>query len=394
MLSHRSITAHAKAFLFRLLDAAFSARRRESPPVPRRILVLQLQQIGDSVIFTPTLRALRRRFPEARIDLLVNPVSREVHKKSPYVNQIHVLRSWRAGRGGTRLRPTVPVLRQLRRERYDMTIACVTQQAFKYALISRAIGAPVRLGFNLEHRGFLYTHQVPFDANANWVDVNLGIVRLLGGDASDPREELPFDGADRAHVDALLADADLAPARPLVAIHPTANWQSRTWYDDRWAALADTLTERWGAHVVFVGTAGERGAIDGIRAAMHAPATSLAGRTDIPQLAALFARSDLFVGCDSGPRQIAGAVGIPHVVLMSAQDDTDRWLKFRKGEVFLRTPVECGGCYLMTCGHKTCMRTIDVDSVAAACERAFALGTIPVQLTTATPAAAAAPQSH
>src|SRR5689334_13492012 len=94
------------------MGQALFSRARPLPPgfEPRKILVMQLQQLGDSLIFTPAVRALRRRFPQAQIDMLVNPVSLAFHRKSPYVGKFHVASHWRAGTGGTRIGPLLPLL--------------------------------------------------------------------------------------------------------------------------------------------------------------------------------------------------------------------------------------------------------------------------------------------
>ena len=362
----------AKTVLFRLLEWFFSRRAKTSelPPVPK-ILVLQLQQIGDSVLFTPALRALRSRFPDAEIDLLASPVAAQFHKKSPYVNRIHVARSWSTRPRGTRVRPMLPVLAAMRREGYDCVIADVTQQSFKYSLLALLTGARVRVGFNRNHRGFLHSVQVPFRGEADWVQLNLDLVGALGARTDDRREEVAFDRDDVAAIEALLSRAhQRAAARsPIVALHIGSNWQSRTWYADRWAAIGDALETSHGATIVFVGAPGEREAVEEVRALMRRPSTTLVGATDIPELAALMSVAQLFVGTDSGPRHVAGAAGTPHVVVMCDQDDTDRWLGFRPGEIVIRSDARCGGCYFARCAHKLCMENIEVSRVLADCER-------------------------
>jgi ADP-heptose:LPS heptosyltransferase len=372
----RSLWQHLANAAFTLAGRVFSRARPLAAPRqdPRTILILQLQQIGDSVLFTPTLRALRARFPEARVDLLVNNVSWQFHKKTHYAARLVLAPSWRAGRGGTRLRPMLRVLARLRRERYDLVVADITQQAFKYTLLSFLIGARQSIGFDVRNRGFLHTLQVPFRVDANWVECNLDIARTLGATAISPREEVCFDEDDVSYVERLLAEEGISVDAPLVVIHTGSNWQSRTWYPERWAALADRLNAASGASVIFVGTTQEEPEVIETRRLMHTQSVALIGRTDIPQLAALFQRADLFVGTDSGPRHVAGAVQTPHVVLMSSQDDTDRWLGWRRGETVVRTLPACKGCSIAVCGHKTCMDLIRVGEVAALCEAVLARG--------------------
>jgi ADP-heptose:LPS heptosyltransferase len=361
-----------KTIVFRALGALFRGRVRVPGAPPSRVLVLQLQQLGDSVIFTPTLRALREHWPEARIDLLTSAVAAHIYKKSPWRDGVHVAKSWTAGRGGNRLRPMLRLLGELRAERYDCTVTDLTQQSFKYSLIARLVGAPLRVGFDVGGRGFLHNVRVPFRPEANWVDANLDIVRTLGGTPRSAQEEVAFDASDTERVRALLGEAGHADGRRLVAVHTGSNWQSRTWYVERWAAACDALGRRHGVTIAFVGSPGEREYVEQVRAAMTTPSISLAGATDIPQLAALFAIADLFIGTDSGPRHIARASGCPHVVVMCAQDDTDRWLGWGRGEVLMRSLPACSGCYYAHCAHKLCMDAIETDRVLARCEEILA----------------------
>ena len=239
------IAAAAKRAGFAVAARLFSARRGTVPAEPRKILVLQLQQIGDSVIFTPTLRALARRFPAARIDMLVNRVTNELYSKCPYVARRYLAPGWHSGPGGSRVASLLPLLRELRRERYDLAVADIAQASFKYALVAWLTGARERAGFDLLDRGFLHTIRVPVRQELNVVEINLDLARTAGAQALDPREELYFDSDDASHA-ARLAEATGSDGQaPLVVMHVGANWQSRTWYEDRWAAVADALVDRF-----------------------------------------------------------------------------------------------------------------------------------------------------
>jgi ADP-heptose:LPS heptosyltransferase len=209
---------------------------------------------------------------------------------------------------------------------------------------------------------------VPFREDENWVECNLDLARVFGPVTTGSREEVAFDASDAARLREQLASAGHVDSRRLIVLHTGSNWQSRTWYVDRWARLADILRDEHSADVVFVGGGSEQAYVDSIRARMTGPSMSLVGATDIPGLAALASRLDLFIGTDSGPRHVTGAVGAPHVTLMCAQDDTDRWLGFRLGEIVMRSEPPCRGCYFSTCAHKVCMDAIELDRVMARCE--------------------------
>lgn len=331
---------------------------------PRRLLVIQLQQLGDSVIFTPTLRALRERFPGSSIDLLVNPLSHQFHRKNPHVDRFRLANSWRAVAGGTRILPLLQLIRDLRRSRYDTVIVDATHVAFKYTLIAWLTGASDRVGFNDGGRGMLHTVQIRFDSARPLVDLNLEIARHFGVSALDPREEIFFDEDDRDRSASVRSNSGVGP---VVALHTGSNWQSKAWFPDRWVELSDALAERFGAHLVFVGGPDEVQQVQTIRNSMIASSHSLVGATDLPQLAAFLSTCDLFVGTDSGPRNVAGAVGTPTVVLMSSQDDSRQWIGRGTAEQIIRTLPPCRGCFASWCSHRTCMDLISVEQALEEC---------------------------
>ena len=354
--------------LARLLAAIGPRATSTMPPRElRRILVVQLQQVGDTVIFAPALRAIRERYPAARIDVLVHRVGAQLYRSCPLVDEIIEERSW--GRGRLHLLP-LRTLGSLRARRYDAVVTDVTESSFAYALLAWLIGAPVRVGFNQASRGALHTVQVPFDDSRGFLRSNLEIARAIGADVTAPREGVFVGEADRTHARSLLARHAMLDARPLVVIHPATNWESKLWFEERWAAVADTLVEKHGASVVFVGTAAERPYIERVRAHMRQPSGCSAGDTDLPQLAALLEHADLFLGTDSGPRHLAGALGRPQVTIFSAQDYPNRWSLDRPNEIRLRSDVECSPCLSATClrGDRLCMQLIATTQVLAACD--------------------------
>jgi ADP-heptose:LPS heptosyltransferase len=343
-----------KSFLRRMLPyvdavAGPAIRRDRDAALPDRpkILLLQLQQIGDSMMVSPLLRALRRRYPNATLDLLTTSVAQAVHRKSPHINRMYVVPTWREALGA------------IRAVRYDCVMACVNQVSFRYAAIAALTGARRRIGFNVDGAGFLYTRSLMVPEGVDVIRANMLLGVAVDADVSAPAEEFWFDDADRAAV------APLVGSQPYVVMHPSSNWQSKTWYPDRWAAVADALAP---LHAVFVGT--DAKLVDEITLAMHSPSTSLVGRTDLCQLGAVMERAELVVTTDSGPRHIAGALGRPLVTVMSSLDKPYRWTLSRPNEIVLRTDPSCAACLLSYCSHRTCMDRITVDAVLSACARA------------------------
>ena len=304
-------------------------------PERAKVLLLQLQQVGDSMAVSPLIRALRERYPDMSLDILASPAAAAVHRKSPH---IHAIRS--SARG----------------VRYDCVIACVNQVSFSYALTAAMTGARRRIGFDVDHAGFLFTRRLAVPKGVNVIRANMLIAAAVDADASHPVEEFWFDDADRETA------ARLVPDRPYVVIHAGSNWQSKTWYADRWAAVVEGLAP---LIPVFVGTQADAPLIDQIGRGM-----SIAGKTDLCQLGAVMERAELCITTDSGPRHIAGALGRPLVTLMSSLDKPYRWTFDRANEIVLRTDPPCAACLLSYCSHRTCMDRLTVDAVLSACAQA------------------------
>ena len=344
---------------------ALRGRGRARPGACDRLLLLQLQNVGDSMIFSRTLQALRARYPSATIDLLVNPVSAQLYARCPLVDRLWVVP--KGTRGGL---PSREMLRELRARHYDYAVADITQVSARYGMIAALVGAKASVGFDMAQGGRFFSHRIEVPPAASFVECNLLLARTLGADPSSFGERFYYAANDAALVDDLLSRHGVRGA--FVAIHPTSNWQSKTWFPERWAQLADALVERHGLTVVFVGTAAEAPYVATIREQMTVGSVVLNGTTDLPQLGALLDRAALVVGTDSGPRHIAGALGRPQVTVMSSQDHAHRWGLDRPNEIVLRADPECVGCLLSTCGHRLCMDLIDVSRVLAACGEVLA----------------------
>lgn len=336
----------------------------------RNIIVLQVQNVGDSVAFTPALRAIRRRFPNARIDLLCSPISAEFYAKCPHVDNV-LLDHWFHPRV-RELGKEVRLIRRLRATRYDLAICDASEISASHALAALLTGASMRVGFNTQNRGFLYTSELEAHPDVNFIEDNLTIAAALEADELSRDVECYFDERDDQYARRLIPPHD---GKPLVAIHPVSNWQSKTWLAERWASLADALITSYGATVVFVGTAGERDYIDAVRARMSASASSIVGATTLSQLGAFLSHCALFIGTDSGPRHIAAGSRRPQVTLMSSQDYRNRWDFRRPNETILRTDPPCSPCFQAFCSHRRCMVEISEQMVLTACSQKLATAT-------------------
>ncbi|MBI4556689.1 MAG: lipopolysaccharide heptosyltransferase II [Candidatus Hydrogenedentes bacterium] len=332
----------------------------------RNILVLLPNWIGDVVMCTPALRALRRQFPEAVITVAGRAAACELVRGLPGIEREAVLpkrnplTGWLDCAG--RLRPM----------RFDLAV--VFPHSFRAALVARLSGAPHRLGYARDRRTFLLTDAMPaykVDGRIQPIYMAqeyLGLVRSIGCEDDGQGLELCAD-------EAIVSDiaSGLEGSRPLVGIAPGAAFgPSKLWPLERYAAVADRLSLEAGARCVLLTGPGEERIRDAVLAAVKGPLPLTDDRPlSIARLKALISRLDLLVCNDSGPRHIAVAFNVPTVCLMGPTSPAYSTGPYERGAL-LRVDVYCGPCQKPVCAtdHR-CMHRISVDWVVKSAIRAM-----------------------
>lgn len=278
----------------------------------QRILLLALMPIGDTLFTTPTLRALRERYPEAHITALVHASNAAIMRFVPSVDRVVVLPTGVDWRGSW---PLLRTLRRLRARRFDVAID-FTSPAYKW--ISMACGIPRRTYMKFDplwwllpgdHRAWRATHAAEHYYNcARELD-------LPPWDDVSHTAELALPDVERIAARAFLHRHSLATGQPVVAVHAGGAWLGgmKRWPADRFVALADRLHERWNAHVVLLGSRDEAALDVEIAAAMRVQPLVTAGALPLIRSVALIEACDLFIGNDSGLLHAAAAVGTPYV---------------------------------------------------------------------------------
>jgi lipopolysaccharide heptosyltransferase II len=342
-----------------------------------RILVVKRGDLGDFLLTTPALRALREARPRARIDLVAPRLASRIVGGAGLVDR-HIPLPRARG-----LPLLVGFAKQLRRGRYD---ACVLLEHLttragivKYAALALASGAPRRYGLD-NGRGWFLTDRVHDDGFGSRPEAEqwLRVVALLGADPSPRPTELPVSDAEHRAAAALL---DGLP-RPIVALHPGGGEYTgaRRWWPERFAAVGRELVARHGGSLVVVGNE------IGLNAAVAAAcgARDLSGGTSLGQLAALLGRVDLLVTNDSGVAHVGAAANAP-IVAVYGQTDPRTWAPYygdaaRSRAEAVQVPLPCRPClyrkhelgWRSGCATRDCLELVSVGMVLAAAERRLA----------------------
>jgi len=332
------------------------------------------------------VRALKRRFPEAHLTYLVEAAAAPVVRHNPHIDELIVVER---PRGWDRLHYDWALARRLRRGHFDVAIDL--HGGPRAAWLTRASGAPLRIGYKMPGRAWAYTRRVTWTPSLvpprHSVLNQWDLLAPLGIGPADPAldaVEMPLDVAAAARVDERLQDAGVPATARLVVLHVSAGNPFRRWPAERFAELAAALaTLPAPLHVVI--TSGPSEAEAAVRVATAARRLASddgerivrAGEFDLEELAALVDRSALYIGGDSGPMHIAATTRTP-VVALFGPTLAERSLPWRDPAIPSLGvdvgPLPCRPCHQRTCvpGDFRCLTGITVPMVLEACQRALA----------------------
>ncbi|MFO0911086.1 MAG: lipopolysaccharide heptosyltransferase II [Isosphaeraceae bacterium] len=333
-----------------------------------KIVVFCPNLIGDTVMATPALRALRQGWPDATILGLIKPHVAPTLDGNSWLDGLIPFdpkardpraRSWNAWR-------------RLRAEKADLAV--LLPNSHRSALLAMAAGIPRRIGYARAGRGLLLTERlaVPRDERGERlpvpaVDYYLAIVRHLGLPVASTRLELATTEADEAAATAAWAQLQITPESPVVCFNTGGAYgPAKSWPARYFSELARRIVNEAGLTVLVVCGPSERDAAREIVAgADHPRVVSLAGLDlSIGLTKACIRRSALLVTTDSGPRHFAAAFGVPVVSLFGPTHIA--WTRTNHpGAIHLQKPVPCGPCQKGVCPlkHHRCMTELTPDSV-------------------------------
>jgi ADP-heptose:LPS heptosyltransferase len=330
-------------------DALAALRAR---PV-RRILVVKLRAIGDVLLSTVVLPNLRAAFPDAALHFLTESPARDVVTGNPFLDEAIIF--------SPRRDSILRLFLKLHRARYDLVFDLFCNP--RSAQMTFATGAPVRVGYPFRGRAWAYNvHATPRSDRVHNTEFNLDALAAVGVPIARREVHFPIPEADAAWADAWLRETRRGTG-PLVAVNPSGTWETKRWGLPEFAALADRITEAFGAECVLLWGPGEEPDARAIAGAMRNPAL-VPPRTTLAQLGALLARCDYTVSNDAGPMHISAAVGTPTLGIFGP---TNPHLQgpFHPGSAWVRLDsLSCIACNRTSCDIGIrCMRELPVERV-------------------------------
>jgi lipopolysaccharide heptosyltransferase II len=349
----------------------------------RRVLAVRLDNLGDVLMTTPALAAIKESLPGVELSLLASPASRALQPHLSLVDHwLFHEASWvKHARPATALDEYL-LISELAEHAFDAAIVFTvcTQSALPAAMLARLAGIPLRAAQCRENPYQLLTHWQP-ERDTDIAQARhearrqLDLVGSLGWRTSDERLRFELDDSDLDTLQAKLRLAGVPPGARWIVMHPGASAPSRRWPAERFGLAADAIAADSDCVIVFSGSADEQPAVEQAQRAMRRRSHSLAGALSLGELATLIAGAQALVSNNTGPVHLAAALGTPVVDLYALTNPQHTpWLVPSR---VLHQDVPCRHCLKSVCpeGHHRCLLGVEAHQVAEATLQMVGIGT-------------------
>ncbi len=340
------------------------------------VLCVRLDYLGDVLMTTPAIRAVKQSHPGRRVTLLTSPSGQSIARLIPEIDDVIAYDApWlKATPPRANSKPEYEMAELLRSRGFDAAIVFTvySQNPLPSAFLCYLAGIPLRLAHCRENPYQLLTDWVrerePEEFVRHEVRRQLDLAASVGYRAADERMSLRVPEDARARARSLRDEMGVNLEEPWVLIHPGATAPSRRYAPAGFAEAARALAAERGWQVVFTGTDAESELVEEIRGVMQAPSYSTAGRLDLAGLAALVSLAPLLISNNTGPVHIASAVGTPVVDLYALTNPQHTpWCVPNR---VLFHDVPCKYCYKSVCplGHNDCLQRVTPQQIVQAAE--------------------------
>ena len=351
-------------FLDLIGSLLFFFRSREVPKEVRRILVIRLDHIGDLVMSAPFFSALRACYPAAEIHLLADSRSAALFEHDPRLDHVIPLDGhWFSRNGRVQWFQMFRCAMGLRRVGYDLGFDLRGDFRTIFFFLFLA-GVKYKASYGVRGGGFMLSASPLYPYRTHEVDRNVNLLAFFMN--REIKAELPKIESDpdiRKMMETRLETQGRDKSRKLILCHLGAGYPSKQWRIDRYLKVIESLLDRGGIQIALIGKENE----------VDLPAEFLdrhdvlnfIGKTSLKELVALTGLADYFLGNDSGPAHIAGACGVPLLVVFSGTNRVEEWAPRARISRIIHRDLECSPCEAKICPlkHHNCMELIPEDEV-------------------------------
>jgi len=339
-----------------------------------KILLTRTDRIGDVVLSTPAIKAVRGKYADAHIAFMVRPYAADVVEGNPYIDEVIIYDKYQKHKS---LLSTIIFALRLRKKKFD--VAIMLHPTNRVHLISYLAGIPRRIGYDRK-LSFLLTEKFPHlkqEGKKHELEYTLDLLKSIGIETSDKELFVPVKETNITKIERILDEHHVGSNVPLVAVNPGASCPSKRWSPKNFAKVCDGLagTELPSGRkprILIVADNANKKFAESVMQNMKYEPINLTGETTVGDLIALLSKCQLFISNDSGPVHIACAVGTPVISIFGRKDpglSPNRWKPVGVKSVVFHKDAGCDFCFAHNCkiGFK-CLEAITPSSVLSSAE--------------------------
>ncbi|UCD55402.1 MAG: lipopolysaccharide heptosyltransferase II [Candidatus Omnitrophota bacterium] len=351
-------------------DGTCGDRLNGEPQTVQRILLTRTDRIGDVVLSTPAIKAIRDKFPASYIAFMVRPYAKDIVDGNPYLDEVIIYDKYGKQKS---LFSTVKFALELRKKKFDR--AFMLHPTNRVHLISYLAGIPERIGYDRKSAIFL-TKKIPHlkhTGKKHELKYTLDLLSSAGIETRSQELFVPVREKNIEKIEKILAEYHVGKGVFLVAVNPGASSASKRWPAKNFASVCDNLAKKYKARILIVSDNKNAEFAEALAKGMKYEPVNLAGRTTVGELAAMLSKCRLFISNDSGPVHIACAVGVPVISIFGRKNpglSPKRWGPTGEKSVVFHKDVGCEKCLAEACeaGFK-CLEAVTPEEVFKAAEK-------------------------
>ncbi|MDD5060418.1 MAG: lipopolysaccharide heptosyltransferase II [Candidatus Omnitrophica bacterium] len=333
-----------------------------------RILIFNVNWLGDVLFSSPTIRNIRRNYPDSYIACVIPSRCYQILKGNPYLDEVIIFDEKDRHKG---MLAKLKFVTLLKGKGFDTVF--LLHRSFSRALICRLAGIKNRIGHITKKRKFLLTKKInpPKKDSLHRIDYYLDIIEKAGLRVEDRYLDFFFSQNDEEAVDKFFEKHSLSADNFTVALNTGGNWLPKRWPKNYWAQLADQLITKLGAKVIITGSASDLVLAGQIKSQMREKPIIACGVFNLKQLGALAARVNLFISADTGPLHIACAVKAKKIIAIFGPTSKEITGPFPlTNTVILQKDAGCQiPCYKVNCQDNRCMNAVTPEEVFAVAQK-------------------------
>lgn len=353
--------------------------QKEDTEYIKSILIIQPGDIGDVVWVTPTLWAVKEKYPDAKVSILVWEGFGTLLEEDPSLHKIFEVRRYK-GSFFKKAIEQIRFIRGLRKEYFDLVFDL--RAGDRGAILAYITGALTRVSMFYRDvpfwRNMLFTHVVdppaPPERVLGAAEQSLRIVREFGIDTENTVPKLWVSEKVKERVRQLLDRQNILNVNQRwITLNPFSRWQYKEWDYDKWVQIMDLVWDKYGLSTVIIGSPEEKDKALELVKKCRGRVFNLAGQTTLGELAGVLASSFLHIGVDSAAPHIAAAVGIPTITIYGPSDWRD-WAPPGDNHRVVTPDDDCVPCHQKGCdsmGWSKCLQNLGTDKVQRAIQEAM-----------------------